>query len=66
MVSLKYGVPHVSCKAYGCEYYILSEEKETEKCPSICGKSRIAPLHENTLIVPSLEIQVTVLATIKK
>ena len=60
MVSLKYRVSDVSCKAYGCKYYFLSKEKKTEKCPSICGKSRIAPVHEDTLIIPCLEIQVTV------
>ena len=52
-----------SSKAYGAVSYLRVRSSNSITCAFIAGKSRLAPIKENLLTIPELELQAAVIAS---
>ena len=52
-----------SNNAYGAVAYLRQEHDENVKCSFIFGKSRLAPIKQNSLTIPKLELQAATIAS---
>ena len=52
-----------SNNVYGAVAYLRQAHEENVKCSFIFGKSRLAPIKQNSLIIPKLELQAAVIAS---
>ena len=55
-----------SNNTYGAVAYLRQAHEENVKCSFIFGKSRLAPIKQNSLTIPKLELQAAVIASIIK
>ena len=52
--------PHASSCAYGAVAYLQFTSNSEFKCSFVIGKSRIAPIKENSLSIPKLQLHAAV------